>query len=82
MTTEDFNRLFSESATKDTGEIAKKQRDCRTAGRIELVDRERLRRVASALRRIEDGSYCTCQSCSGEISGERPETSRAEMLSG
>lgn len=49
MNTEDFNRLFTEITAKDTGEIAKEQRDYRTAGRTELIDRERLRRVVLVL---------------------------------
>ncbi|WP_455381879.1 TraR/DksA family transcriptional regulator [Salinispira pacifica] len=73
MNTEEFNQLFNELSAKDSVEIADEQRAHRTAGRKELIGRERLRRIAAALHRINEGSYGICESCGGEIGTERLE---------
>lgn len=43
-------------------------------------DRDRVRSLTAALRRLEAGSYGTCESCGGTIAAERlevmPETAR------
>jgi len=71
LETKEFHQLFHDIATKDYEEIAHEQRDHRTVGRVDLVDRERMRRIASALYRLEEGGYGICESCGAEISSER-----------
>lgn len=67
----EFGELFQELATKDYEEIAEVELEHETVGLLDLQERERLRRVASALHRIENGTYGYCASCGGEIHPDR-----------
>lgn len=71
MATEEFEDLLSEVATKDYPAIAKEEQDKESLGRIQLNDWNRLRRISSALARMDRGTYGECQVCGGPIGGER-----------
>ncbi|MFW6363526.1 MAG: TraR/DksA family transcriptional regulator [Spirochaeta sp.] len=71
METEDFNQLMTEISTKDAPEVAKELMDNRSLGQVEVIDRERIRSIASALYRIEHGDYGVCISCGAQIAPER-----------
>ena len=73
MNTEEFNELLSDVSTKDFPAIAEETRDKSTHGQVQLADWDQLRRVSSALHRIDEGAYGQCLSCSGPISRERLE---------
>ncbi len=77
---DEFNQLFSEISTKDYPEIAREQRDHRTLGWLEVTDRERLLRVASALHRIGQGTYGVCATCGAPISGARLDAKPDSLL--
>lgn len=69
----DFDSLNWEDAVRDSvarGEILD-QVD--RAGLLETQDRERLRRIVSALYKIETGNYGTCETCGSPIKEERLE---------
>jgi DnaK suppressor protein len=71
MATEEFEDLLSDVATKDYPAIAKEEQDKEALGRIQLTDWNRLRRISSALARMEQGSYGECQVCGAPIDSER-----------
>ena len=71
MATEEFEDLLSEVATKDYPAIAKEEQDKESLGRIQLNDWNRLRRISSALARIDQGTYGECQVCGAPIDSER-----------
>lgn len=73
MERDDYDELFRELTTKDTVEIADELQLHRELGTLTVYDRERLRRIAGALRRIEKGNYGICVSCGREISEKRLE---------
>jgi DnaK suppressor protein len=68
---QEFSELFKELSTKDYEEIAEVEIEHEAVGLLDLQERERLRRVASALHRIEIGTYGYCASCGGEIHPDR-----------
>lgn len=71
LETDLFNELMQDVATKDTPEVGTERIDNRRLGMIEMVDRERMRRISSALRRMEQGDYGICQICGAPIGEER-----------
>jgi RNA polymerase-binding transcription factor DksA len=71
--TQEFNRLFDQLSTKDYPEQAHEEIDEITTGLREVTERERLRSVAAAFYRMEQGTYGICQSCGGEIHPDRLE---------
>lgn len=71
MSTQEFNELLSNVATKDFPAISKEEQDKEALGRIQLNDWNRLRRISGALRRIENGNYGVCLTCGAPIDGER-----------
>ena len=71
MSTEEFNDLLTNVATKDYPAIAKEEQDKEALGRIQLNDWNRLRRISSALHRIENGDYGVCLTCGAPIDSER-----------
>ncbi len=73
MSTEEFNDLLSDVATKDYPAIAKEEQDKIALGRVQLNDWNRLRRIAGALHRIENGDYGVCLACGAPIDSERLE---------
>lgn len=77
---DEFSELFQELATKDYEEIAEIEIENETVGLLDLQERERLRRVASALHRIENGTYGVCESCGGPIHEGRLEAEPDALL--
>mgnify|MGYP006273802573 CR=1 FL=1 len=73
LETSEFNRLFDQLSTKDYPEQAHEEIDEIATGLREVTDRERLRRIAAAFYRMEQGTYGICQSCGGEIHPDRLE---------
>jgi DnaK suppressor protein len=71
--TDEFNRLFTELSTKDSGEIAKELEDHTALGMMSTIDRERLRKMSSALYKLDHDTYGECTSCGATISRERLE---------
>lgn len=71
--TEEFNRLFSDLSTKDSGEIAKELEDHTALGMMSTIDRERLRKISSALYKLDHDSYGVCTSCGAPIGRQRLE---------
>lgn len=55
LETERFNELMQELAIKDRPEVGTERIDNRRLGMIETVDRERMRRISSALYRLDRG---------------------------
>ena len=76
----EFSELFQELATKDYEEIAEVEIEHEAVGLLDLQERERLRRVASALHRIENGTYGICASCGAEIQPGRLEAEPDALL--
>ncbi len=75
-----FNELMQEVATKDRPEVGTERIDNRRAGIITAIDRERMRRIAGALYRIEHGGYGSCETCGSPISRERLEAKPDALL--
>jgi DnaK suppressor protein len=71
MEREEFDDLLQDLEVKDYVEQADEDFDRRLTGRLGLQDRERLKMVLSALRRIETGEYGICNNCGAPIGEER-----------
>lgn len=71
LNTELFNELMNQVQIKDRPEVGTEEIDSRRFGVIETVDRERVRRIAGALHRMEQGDYGFCQICGAPIGEER-----------
>lgn len=80
LETDRFNELMQEIATKDRPEIGSERRDNRNTGLITAIDRERMRRISSAVRRIEEGNYGVCETCGASIRQERLEAKPDALL--
>jgi DnaK suppressor protein len=71
MNTDDFNDLLTNVATEDFVAVANETQEKATLGRLEMTHWNRLRRIASALFRMERGDYGVCLSCRGPIAEGR-----------
>lgn len=80
LETERFNELMQELATKDRPEVGTERIDNRRLGMIETVDRERMRRISSALYRFDQGGYGYCEICGAPIGEERLEAKPDALL--
>ena len=73
MNTREFNQLLDDVSTKDYPAIAEETRDKSTHGQVQLADWDQLRRITSALHRIDEGTYGRCLACNGPIATGRLE---------
>jgi DnaK suppressor protein len=71
LETDIFQELMRETARKDRAEVADEDLDNRSIGEVTAVDRERVRRISSALYRLDHGEYGYCQICGSPIGEER-----------
>ena len=80
LETERFNELMQELAIKDRPEVGTERIDNRRLGMIETVDRERMRRISSALYRLDRGDYGFCEVCGAPIGEKRLEAKPDALL--
>jgi DnaK suppressor protein len=80
LETERFNELMQDLAIKDRPEVGTERIDNRRLGMIETVDRERMRRISSALYRLDHGDYGFCEICGAPIGEERLEAKPDALL--
>ena len=73
MNTDEFNELLTDIATEDFVAVANETQEKATLGRLEVTHWNRLRRISSALFRIDQGDYGICLSCGGPIAEGRLE---------
>lgn len=72
MEREDFDTLLADTQIFDLPEQASNMRHTTRLANLGLQERERLRRVLSALHKIETGEgYGVCETCGSSISEER-----------
>lgn len=69
----EFDKFNTDRAVRDEvgrGEISD---EIDRYGLLEVQDRDRLRKIVSALHKIENGGYGLCETCGSHISKERLE---------
>jgi RNA polymerase-binding protein DksA len=69
----DFESLNREDAVRDSAARGEILDQVDRAGLLETQDRERLRRIESALHKIDAGNYGKCETCGAPIKEERLE---------
>jgi DnaK suppressor protein len=73
MNTQEFNDLLADISTEDFVAVANETQEKTTLGQLEITHWNRLRRISSALYRIDQGDYGVCLSCGGPIAEARLE---------
>lgn len=80
LETDLFNELMQNLAIKDRPEVGTERIDNRRLGMVEVVDRERMRRIGAALHHLDAGDYGFCQVCGARIGEERLEAKPDALL--
>jgi RNA polymerase-binding protein DksA len=70
---EEFSKLLNDLSDKDMVDIADEHNAYRKFGSLTMQDKERLREIISALYKMENNTYGTCETCGAPIDEGRLE---------